>query len=145
MHQPGHASASTKTLDGLTRVWPALTRNSGAGAVSSFATSTSITWPCVRSARESGGRSPSTISAFGPQRVGDDPLRDLSPLPGAWGRCAREDGASTGDSTILVVCEVRLDDRSATTETDPTRHTSDHFKSSRQLCPFRIRYCSDSR
>ncbi|MDI5908739.1 hypothetical protein [Streptomyces sp. 12257] len=39
------------------------TRNSGAGAVSRFATSTSITRPYVRSARESGGRSPSTIPA----------------------------------------------------------------------------------
>lgn len=44
------------------------TRNSGAGAVNWFATSTSMTWPCVRSARESGGRSPSTIPATSSRR-----------------------------------------------------------------------------
>lgn len=50
-----------------------LTRNSGAGAVSSFATSTSITWPCVRSARGAGGRSPSTILDIQPpQKLGSD-------------------------------------------------------------------------
>lgn len=47
---------------------PSPTQNSGAGAVSRFATSTSITWPCVRSARESGGRSPSTIPATSSRR-----------------------------------------------------------------------------
>lgn len=57
------------------------TRNSGAGAVSQFATSTSITWPCVRSARESGGRSPSTI----PRRPADAETRQRqAERPGAW-------------------------------------------------------------
>ena len=33
---------------------------------------------------------------IGPQGVGDDPLRDLSPLPGPWGRRVRGDATSPG-------------------------------------------------
>ncbi|MFI5471983.1 hypothetical protein ACIA6D_17325 [Streptomyces cacaoi] len=59
------------------------TRNSGAGAVSRFATSTSLTRPCVRSARESGGRSPSTILATSSRRRTRQrqaiSVRDLTP------------------------------------------------------------------
>lgn len=38
---------------------------------------------------------------IGPQGVGDDPLRDLSPLPGPWGRRVRGDGTSPGHRSGL--------------------------------------------
>lgn len=68
MHQPGHASASAKTLDGLTRARPVpdaeQRRGSGQPVRHQYLDHLAV----VRSARESGGRSPSTIPATSSRR-----------------------------------------------------------------------------